>query len=97
MMFGILDGTILWEMLNNRIHPLNEKYSTLWGYLNCMNLTPCPTWWSYDKNIREAALKRVVELNNVYRKIIKENRKYKNFDYDFVELPIKKFISDYLK
>ncbi len=31
-------------------------------------------------------------LNDVYREIIKENYKFKNFDYDFYEVPVAEFM-----
>jgi acyloxyacyl hydrolase len=60
--------------------------------LNCLKISPCWGWLNSNETIRDLATKHANMLNDVYREIIKENYKFKNFDYDFYEVPVAEFM-----
>ena len=42
---GLADGRILYNTLHNKEHPIgNITYSTLYDFLNCLEISPCWGW-----------------------------------------------------
>lgn len=39
--FGLVDGRILYDTLNNKYHPLNVTYPQVYDFLNCLKISPC--------------------------------------------------------
>jgi len=62
-MYGLVDGTLLYETLHARLHPIGVTYIDLYNYLGCMGKSPCNTYWNKDKKIRDATLVRAKELD----------------------------------
>jgi len=79
---GIIDGRILYNVLNGLIHPLGVPYSDFYDYLNCFDTSPCWGWMNSNSTVRDLTWAHVVALNAVYSKIINE-QKYKNFDLSY--------------
>jgi acyloxyacyl hydrolase len=38
---GLANGSLLWDVLNFRLHPIGVTYADLYSYLICMDETPC--------------------------------------------------------
>ena len=88
VMLGLADGKILYESMHNRIHPIGKlrkdiTYSTVYDYLNCLQISPCAGWLNSNATIRNATTKRANELSQVLENIA-ETHKYKNFDLTFI-------------
>ena len=88
VMLGLADGKILYESMHNRIHPIGKlrkdiTYSTVYDYLNCLQISPCAGWMNTNATIRDATTKRANELSQVLENIA-ETHKYKNFDLTFI-------------
>lgn len=79
VVWGLGDGDILYDLLENRIHPIFVKYTDFYDYLNCLDTSPCWGWMNTNSTIREATTQRAHELNNVYKDIIATTT-FNNFD-----------------
>nr|XP_055203598.1 acyloxyacyl hydrolase isoform X1 [Gorilla gorilla gorilla] len=57
ILYGLPDGTFLWDNLHNRYHPLGQlnkdvTYAQLYSFLNCLQVSPCHGWMSSNKTLR---------------------------------------------
>ena len=88
-MLGLADGRVLYETMHSRIHPIGKlrkdvTYGELYGFMNCLQISPCAGWLNDNETIRNATTKRAKELSKVLEDIAATHT-YKNFDLAFVE------------
>eukprot|EP01100_Stratorugosa_tubuloviscum_P002210 TRINITY_DN1504_c0_g3_i1.p1 TRINITY_DN1504_c0_g3~~TRINITY_DN1504_c0_g3_i1.p1 ORF type:complete len:593 (-),score=260.92 TRINITY_DN1504_c0_g3_i1:118-1896(-) len=96
---GLVDGRVLWDTMNARIHPIgiwrqDVTYTNLYDYLNCLQISPCFGWMNSNETWRNLTTERAMELNQVYTEIINE-RTYKHFDMTYFDTPIQEIIDEY--
>eukprot|EP01094_Clydonella_sp_ATCC50884_P007385 TRINITY_DN1655_c0_g1_i1.p1 TRINITY_DN1655_c0_g1~~TRINITY_DN1655_c0_g1_i1.p1 ORF type:complete len:545 (-),score=164.11 TRINITY_DN1655_c0_g1_i1:102-1736(-) len=84
---GLVDGRVLWDVMNDRTHPIGCTYADLYDYLNCLEVSPCWGWMNSNATVRNATSARAAELNKVYTKVIQE-KQYKNFDMAYHNTPL---------
>jgi len=82
-LLGLQNGTIIWDTMNKRIHPLQVTYGALWEFVDCLGINPCWGWLNPDPYWRNFTEVRAEQLNNVFPKIVKE-RKFKHFDIHYL-------------
>lgn len=54
IVLGLATGTILWDSLHDRTHPLGVTYETFYNYLNCLDTSPCWGWMNSNETVRNA-------------------------------------------
>ena len=74
---GHLQGGILWETLHDRIFPFGEfdgtvTYSDMYGYLECLQVSPCMGWMSADPERRARTTKREQELSRAAEELVND-------------------------
>ena len=87
---GLADGGVLWDILDGRMHPLGEyrndiDYPGIYGYLECLEATPCMGWMSANETLREVTTEHALKLSAVSKNIV-DTESYSHFDmlyYDF--------------
>jgi len=87
---GLADGGVLWELLKGRMHPLGEyrsdmDYPALYGYLECLEVSPCLGWMSANETLRTVTTEHAMKLSKVAQDIA-ETETFEHFDmiyYDF--------------
>lgn len=86
VLFGLVDGSILFDLMGNIQHPLgsNITYAQFYDFLSCVGQNPCNTWLTSNAATRAAASARAMELNDV-AELVAKNAKFKNFDLLFVD------------
>jgi len=94
---GLVDGRILYDTMENRVHPLGAlrgdvKYSDFYNFMNCLEISPCFGWMNTDEWWRNATTKRAMELNQVYQDIIANNT-FQNFKMYYVDTPLEEVIA----
>ena len=57
-----------------------------------MKISPCWGWLNNNETVREEASKHAMMLNGAYKELMKSGMKFKNFDFDFYEIPVEEFI-----
>jgi len=97
MFFGLVDGRILWDTMNGRIHPLGATnndvtYADVYEYLNCLEISPCWGWLNSNSTYRNATTERAMQLNAVYSEIIANNT-FKHFDMIYFPTPLHEAIA----
>jgi acyloxyacyl hydrolase len=80
LVLGLADGDVLYDNLHDDIHPLNVTYSTIYDFLNCLNISPCWGWLNSNDTVRKFTTERADNLSKMYQEIINDGTKFKNFD-----------------
>ncbi|XP_022438981.1 acyloxyacyl hydrolase isoform X3 [Delphinapterus leucas] len=94
ILYGLPDGTFLWDNLHSRYHPLGQlnkdvTYAHLYSFLSCLQVSPCHGWMSSNKTLRTLTSERAEQLSITLKKIA-TSQKFTNFnlfymDFDFQE------------
>jgi acyloxyacyl hydrolase len=93
---GLADGTLLYNYLHNRTHPLGAlrndiTYAQFYDFMNCAHASPCWGWMNTDASVREKTQQRADELSAVLRNITL-TQKFNNFDMYYFGSPINEVI-----
>ena len=80
---GLVDGRFLYDTLHNRTHPLGSlhndvTYSTVYDYLNCLDISPCFGWLNNNKTWRDYTTERALQLNKALKELV-ANETFNNF------------------
>lgn len=75
MVYGIVDGTIIYKSLHDRLHPAGTfrkdiTYANLYDYLNCLEISPCFGWMNTNETWRNLTLQRSMELNSALKQLL---------------------------
>ncbi|XP_036183207.1 acyloxyacyl hydrolase isoform X2 [Myotis myotis] len=99
ILYGLPDGTFLWDHLHSRHHPLGQlngdvTYGQLYTFLSCLQVSPCHGWMTANETLRTLTSQRAALLSNTLKKIA-TSQKFTSFhlyyvDFDFQEI-IKKW------
>jgi acyloxyacyl hydrolase len=76
---GLVDGRVLWDTTNTRMHPIGVGYPAIYEYLACSSSTPCWGWLNPDEYWRNQTSERAANLTAQYS-VIMSNYTFKNFD-----------------
>lgn len=87
VVLGVVNGSLIYESVKDRIHPSGVSYPQLYDYQNCIGATFCWGWLNTNQTIRDLTTQRANELNQVYRDIFK-TYKAKNFDFAYYDFPV---------
>ena len=66
VVLGLADGTVLYDTLHDKLHPIGVDYTTFYDFLNCNVMSPCAGWMNSDPSSRAATTVRANQLNSVY-------------------------------
>src|SRR5690349_12237812 len=69
---GLANGSLLYELLHDRIHPIGRvgppiTYSQVYSYLECLQISPCNGWLSSNDTVRQMTTQRAVDLSEAIR------------------------------
>uniref|UniRef100_A0A5F8AGR0 Acyloxyacyl hydrolase n=1 Tax=Macaca mulatta TaxID=9544 RepID=A0A5F8AGR0_MACMU len=101
ILYGLPDGTFLWDNLHNRYHPLGQlnkdvTYAHLYSFLNCLQVSPCHGWMSSNKTLRTLTSERAEQLSNTLKKIA-ASEKFTNFDLFYMDFAFHEIIQEWQK
>ncbi|KAM8770098.1 acyloxyacyl hydrolase [Rhynchonycteris naso] len=95
ILYGLPDGTFLWDTLHNRYHPLGQlnedvTYEQLYSFLGCLQVSPCHGWMSSNKTLRTLTSQRAEQLSQALKRIA-ASKTFTTFDlfyadFDFQEI-----------
>ena len=83
IIMGVVDGRVLFDTLQDALHPIGTTYTDFYDFLNCLDTSPCWGWMNSNQTIRDASSARAFQYNAAYAQIIAAET-YKNFDLHFV-------------
>lgn len=81
---GLAKGTILYDLMHNRTHPIGVPYTSVYDILNCLEISPCAGWLNNNATIRAATQAHADALTAVYPEIITHGKNYTNFDMVYI-------------
>ncbi|XP_004676915.1 PREDICTED: acyloxyacyl hydrolase [Condylura cristata] len=101
ILYGLPDGTFLWNNLHNRYHPLGQlnkdvTYADFYSFLNCLQVSPCHGWMSSNKTLRTLTSERAEQLSNTLKKIA-SSKKFTNFDLFYMAFDFQEIIEEWQK
>jgi len=82
IIMGLVDGRVLYNTLQDAIHPIGASYAQFYDYLNCLGISPCWGWMNSNQTIRDASTARAMEYNEAYQEII-ATQQFQNFDLHY--------------
>jgi acyloxyacyl hydrolase len=82
IIMGLVDGRVLYDTLQNAIHPVGTPYPAFYNYLNCLQISPCFGWMNSNSTIRDQSTAQAMLLNEQYATIMK-TEKFNNFDLHY--------------
>ncbi|CAF0872998.1 unnamed protein product [Rotaria sordida] len=97
---GLANGSLLYQLLHDRIHPLGRvgppiTYAQVYSYLMCLQISPCNGWLTSNDTLRAFTTERAVNLSiavhdatNAYSPI--------NFDSAFLNFPFDQAIQEWI-
>jgi acyloxyacyl hydrolase len=98
MFVGLVNGSILWDTLHNRMHPFGVTYPTLYSWLLCSKSNPCVGWLNPNSTLRAAASERAKLLSDQYPIIIKDHaHEFKNFDMAYYPFPLRPIFDNWIR
>jgi len=95
-MMGLANGSILWDEMHARSHPIGATYHEVYDFLNCLEISPCWTWMNSNQTVRDTGDARAANLSLVYAEIVKSYQ-FKNFDMHYYPFPIQAIIQAWEK
>jgi len=94
VVIGMPDGRFLWNNVHHRIHPIGRlwqdvRYEDMYGFWNCLELSPCYGWLNGNETIRNLTQDRADNITLALRQTVKEQHdKWLNLDISMEESPI---------
>lgn len=101
ILYGLPDGTFLWDNLHHRYHPLGQlnrdvTYGQLYAFLSCLQVSPCHGWMTANKTLRTLTSQRAAQLSNMLKKIAISQR-FTNFHLYYVDFYFQEIIKKWQK
>eukprot|EP01013_Petalomonas_cantuscygni_P016229 TRINITY_DN33196_c0_g1_i1.p1 TRINITY_DN33196_c0_g1~~TRINITY_DN33196_c0_g1_i1.p1 ORF type:complete len:571 (+),score=135.24 TRINITY_DN33196_c0_g1_i1:136-1848(+) len=87
---GLVDGRFLYNTMHDQIHPLgstfgNARYSDVYDFLNCLQVSPCRGWLNTNETMRNLTTAHAESLNAVYPKVIaREQPNLRNLEVKYI-------------
>jgi len=96
---GLADGMLLFETMHGRTHPIgklrgNVRYSDVYDYLNCLEISPCTGWMTTNATLRAATQARANELSATLAELA-QSEKFAHFDVHFFPNPLKEIFDEW--
>ncbi|CAF0849277.1 unnamed protein product [Brachionus calyciflorus] len=96
MLTGLANGSILYDVLSQRAHPIGRvkndvTYSDVYTYLSCLQISPCNGWMTTNDTLRKMTTDYAVMLSDIVKDIAL-NYNYKHFDMLYTDVPIRQMM-----
>lgn len=97
---GLADGTVLYNSLHNRIHPIGSTnndvtYSQFYDYMNCLEISPCFGWMNSNETWRNRTTERAMQLNQALKNLV-ANETFENITAHYSTLSFEDVIRYYV-
>ncbi|XP_047705228.1 acyloxyacyl hydrolase isoform X1 [Prionailurus viverrinus] len=101
ILYGLPNGTFLWDNLHNRYYPLGQlnkdvTYAHFYSFLNCLQVSPCHSWMSSNKTLRNLTSERAKQLSNTLKNIA-TSQKFTNFDLFYADFDFQEVTEEWQK
>jgi len=89
---GLAQGSILWDLMHSRTHPLGATYEEVYDFLNCLQISPCWTWMNNNQTVRQTGDNWAQQLSTIYDEVI-STTSFPNFKMVYYPFPLEQIIS----
>ncbi|XP_057588675.1 acyloxyacyl hydrolase isoform X2 [Hippopotamus amphibius kiboko] len=101
ILYGLADGTFLWDNLHNRYHPLGQlnkdvTYAHFYSFLNCLQVSPCHSWMTSNKTLRTLTSERAKQLSKTLEKMA-TSQKFTHFNLFYMDFDFQKITEEWQK
>jgi len=55
---GLGNGSLLYDLLHDQLHPIGVTYTDVYDYLNCLGISPCWGWMNSNDTVRAYTTER---------------------------------------
>eukprot|EP00817_Percolomonadidae_sp_ATCC50343_P002854 CAMPEP_0117425700 /NCGR_PEP_ID=MMETSP0758-20121206/5951_1 /TAXON_ID=63605 /ORGANISM="Percolomonas cosmopolitus, Strain AE-1 (ATCC 50343)" /LENGTH=461 /DNA_ID=CAMNT_0005210405 /DNA_START=504 /DNA_END=1886 /DNA_ORIENTATION=- len=94
LVLGLVDGRVLWDTMNNRIHPLGVPYKNVYSFLTCTDANPCNTWLNNNATIRDLASQHAALLSKTAQQTVDEiSSSLQNITISFYPFPLQEALA----
>lgn len=99
ILYGLPDGTFLWDYLHDKYHPLGQlnkdvTYDQFYSFLSCLQVTPCQGWMSSNQTLRALTSERAKQLSDTLKKIA-TSKKFTNFNLFYVDFDFQEIVKEW--
>jgi len=95
VVIGLVNGSMVYEGVKDKTHPLGVSYSQFYDFSNCIEASFCWGWLNTNATIRELTTQKAMELNEVHKEIL-STYVAKNFDFIYYDFPAKPIWDDWV-
>lgn len=97
---GLANGSLLYDLLHDRIHPLGRvgppiTYTQIYSYLTCLQISPCNGWLTSNDSLRAFTTERAMNLSLAIRDASLAYQP-KNFDIAYLDFPFDQAIAEWV-
>ncbi|EDQ91273.1 uncharacterized protein MONBRDRAFT_34989 [Monosiga brevicollis MX1] len=97
---GLADGSILYDTMANRTHPIGAlhndvKTKDVYAFLNCLQISPCRGWMNSNETLRALTTDHANLLSSVLENITK-TQTFSNFDLHYFPNPLTEAIKEFV-
>jgi acyloxyacyl hydrolase len=97
---GLANGSVMYQLLHDRIHPLGRvgptiTYAQVYSYLACLQISPCHGWLTSNDTLRTLTTQRAVDLSKAIRDATYVYSP-RNFDIAYVDSPFDQAIQEWI-
>ncbi|XP_041501651.1 acyloxyacyl hydrolase [Microtus oregoni] len=101
ILYGLPDGTFLWDRLHDQYHPLGQlnkdvTYADFFSFLSCLQVSPCGGWMSSNKTLRTLTSQRADQLSNTLKKMA-ATETFTNFNLFYMDFAFHEIIEEWRK
>jgi len=86
MVLGLVNGSLIYQGVKDKMHPIGVSYPQLYDFQNCLETSMCWGWLNNNETIRDITTAHAAKLNQVYREVF-STYKAKNFDTAYYDFP----------
>jgi len=85
---GLVNGSMIYEGVKDKIHPVGVPYPDLYDYQNCLDSSFCWGWLNTNQTVRDTTTQIAESLSEQYN-VVFSNYTAKNFDFIYYDFPTK--------
>ncbi|XP_040820595.1 acyloxyacyl hydrolase isoform X2 [Ochotona curzoniae] len=99
ILYGLANGSLLWDTLHSRYHPLGQlnqdvTYAQVYAFLSCLQVNPCQGWMSANKTLRALTSERAQQLSDTLKKIA-ASKEFTNFDLYYLDFAFQEVVEEW--
>ncbi|UJR31905.1 hypothetical protein I4U23_019379 [Adineta vaga] len=97
---GLANGSMLYDLLHNHIHPFGRvgiplTYPQMYDYLSCLQISPCNGWLTSNATLRDLTTQHAVALSQAVQNASLSYQPH-NYDIEYLDFPFDAVIQEWV-